>query len=307
MVKLEKETGSRSLCNRLFTSGQLAVLLRPERWRIIAPWQIATSKGKKRQMAWYARHTQVHSHREVLIGLAGKTFYGIGEGMVEVGAGTVVMFESMARHQAGYPPFEPDIEHLWISLLRENFTARVLKIHGGKLATLASASLLFGAEEIGMALTPKALGQEPVKGVPLQVRAMRLRAVVTAMVAELIERGYATDYGQSPTADQSRLMATIQQHLLETAGRGDSVSSLARIAGCSPFHFMRLFKCHTGHTVLGFVNLCRRKKADELRAHGLSQKEIGYALGFSCPQTFSRWDQRHGAMRKPAGRAAEGG
>ena len=103
---LKKEagkTGGQPPANRLFTPAQLSVLMRPERWKIIAPWQAAATAGESRRMAWYARHAQVHSHREVLIGLAGRTYYGIGEGMVEITPGTVVMFESMARHQAGYP------------------------------------------------------------------------------------------------------------------------------------------------------------------------------------------------------------
>jgi AraC-like DNA-binding protein len=287
------------MINRLFTPEQLRVLLRPERWRLIAPWQAPRRPGQGRHQAWYEAHRQIHSHREVLLGLAGRTPYGLGPGLIVVGPGTVAVFDSMVPHQTGYPAFGPDVDHLWLSLLSDVFTARVLRIRRGRIQTQSSATLLCDAAEVGLALTPRALGLEPAPDRPDAVRAMRLMAAVAAMMATLAERGYAPAGEQERAAQQARMIATIQQHLRETAGRGDSVASLARIAGCSPFHFMRLFRRHTGHTVLGFIDLCRCRKAAAWRAQGRSQKEIGYALGFSCPQTFSRWFRRHEAACRP--------
>ncbi|MBA2479933.1 MAG: helix-turn-helix transcriptional regulator, partial [Planctomycetes bacterium] len=81
----------------------------------------------------------------------------------------------------------------------------------------------------------------------------------------------------------------IKRHIAQTAGNGVTLDQLARIAGFSKFHFLRVFKKHTGTTVHAYVNECRLQRVAELRAAGLTQKDIGARLGFSCPAAFSRW------------------
>ena len=281
------------MINRLFTHDQISILLHPEQWRLITPWQAPKQPARGRHQKWYETHYQLHSHREVLIGLSGQTPYGMGAGLVNVQPGTVMIFDSMARHQDGYPAFTPNIDHLWISLLPEVFTARVLKIHKGRIQTQAAAMVLCDPADLGLALTPRALGLEPTKHTPSLLRKTRMWAAVSYMAASIVECGYRPASKREPHAEQARMILTIQEHLRKTAGHGDSVASLARVAGCSSFHFMRLFKRHTGRTILEFINLCRIQKTATLLAKNISHKEISYELGFSCPQTFSRWFHKH--------------
>jgi AraC-like DNA-binding protein len=85
------------------------------------------------------------------------------------------------------------------------------------------------------------------------------------------------------------IIATVRAHLEETAGRGDTVESLARLAGYSKYHFLRLFKQHTGHTIHAYVDICRHAKMSTLEDQGLTRRRIAEELGFSSASAFLRW------------------
>jgi AraC family transcriptional regulator len=88
------------------------------------------------------------------------------------------------------------------------------------------------------------------------------------------------------------------------AGRIDSVISyicshldddltldhLSRIAGCSKYHFHRLFNAHTGFGVVQFVRLTRLERASYQLAFAPARSVTQIALdaGFSAPESFSR-------------------
>jgi AraC-like DNA-binding protein len=100
------------------------------------------------------------------------------------------------------------------------------------------------------------------------------------------------------------VVRTVQRHIDAIHGREVTVQSVARLAGYSPYHFLRLFKRHAGCTVHEYVNRARRRRVGELLARGWSQKAIGADLGFSGPASFSRWwkrqRQRDGGDDHPA-------
>jgi len=61
------------------------------------------------------------------------------------------------------------------------------------------------------------------------------------------------------------------------------------MADYSKFHFLRLFRCHSGQTVQEYIDECLRQKVRRLLAQGRTHKSIGETLGFSNPASFSRW------------------
>ncbi|WP_029192846.1 AraC family transcriptional regulator [Paenibacillus harenae] len=73
-----------------------------------------------------------------------------------------------------------------------------------------------------------------------------------------------------------------------------SVDRLARMTRLSRFHFSRLFKELSGHTVTEYVTMTRLNKADYLLRHSpLTVSEIAAATGFNDIYYFSRTFKKH--------------
>jgi AraC family transcriptional regulator len=89
-----------------------------------------------------------------------------------------------------------------------------------------------------------------------------------------------------------RLRAYVITHLDEPI----EVDALARLAGCSPFHFSRLFTRSVGMTPHRYVVHHRLKHAIQLvRAGGFGLAEIAARTGFADQSHLSRWVRRvHG-------------
>jgi AraC family transcriptional regulator of arabinose operon len=72
--------------------------------------------------------------------------------------------------------------------------------------------------------------------------------------------------------------------------------ALARAAGVSPAHLVKLFKRHLGTTPLRYVWETRTRRGVQLlRETGLTVGEVAHRCGFQTPFHFSRWcKQLHG-------------
>jgi AraC-like DNA-binding protein len=281
--------------SRFMEGRRLEVLTAPRRWTILAPC-LGDSPGgsmSARHVAWYRQHRQSHSQRELLIGLKGASCYGVGEGGFGVRPGTILFINSMEAHQVGYPPFEADVEHLWISLLDFRCTAWQVSVQDGRMVWGAGGTVLRDLPEAATRLMTDLIAAHPGENAGLQ--RVRLHALVSLTVASLLEQD-THSAGPAPAHKQERIVQTIQSHIRQTAGRGDSLESLARIAGYSPCHFLRVFKAHAGVTVQSYIDQCRRAKVMSSLEAGISKKEIAYDLGFASPQSFSRWLRFHGRV-----------
>lgn len=126
---------------------------------------------------------------------------------------------------------------------------------------------------------------------PEQVRRLRLLAVAQLLAATLLQSGDDAARGDDRHGFQQAVVAAICDHIDETAGRGDDLGSLARLAGYSKYHFARMFKRETGMTVLEYIDARRLSRARERIAAGRTYAEIAEELGFSSPQSFWRWYQ----------------
>lgn len=87
-----------------------------------------------------------------------------------------------------------------------------------------------------------------------------------------------------------------------------TLARLARQAGCSPGHFSRLFRRHTGLSVIQWLLRTRVQQAAHLLRHsGLSAAEIAPRVGIADPFYFSRLFKRHMGRSPRAYRQAEQG
>lgn len=273
----------------LLTADEVAVLLHPERWSLV-PGQ-AAPVADERHARWLAENAHAHAHPELLLMVAGGGWHAHGEAVYACAPGTLFCFAPFDSHDTVPAPHLPDGRQLWFGLHGNRATARLIEIRDGRWRR-AWGHVLGGCQD-AIREWRRALQSAPDAPASAPVRTLRLRAVAELLSAALLEGAWSSDETGDQSAFGRAVVAAICEHLDETAGRGEDLASLARLAGYSKFHFARLFKEHAGMTVHEYMDACRLDRARELLAQGATQAEISDALGFSSPQSFCRWYRRY--------------
>ena len=284
--------------NRHFDLPILRMLASPERWKFVSslfPPDIRPCARPPRERADWSRENG-HSHvwRNVLMVLRGSGWFGYRDALYPARAGTVFFIAPFEKHDHGYPDGASDADHLWVFVPSEDRVFAVLHwLRGGKWRTEPAERWVFGGDSLGSSLAAT-LGGSPADGLPPEWRRQCCLNALHSIILRIVATGFQ-DASAPPAKDIRRgVVEYIQEHLRQTAGRGDNLDSLARMAGYSKFHLVRLFKRYTGHTVLEYVNQCRRAAVRHMREQGLSHRAMGEALGFSSPASFSRWRRTEG-------------
>jgi AraC-like DNA-binding protein len=98
------------------------------------------------------------------------------------------------------------------------------------------------------------------------------------------------DRHQALTGNEHRLVRLFEAHrkLLTTSGDPQSVPALARSAGVSPFHFLRVFRSTFGQTPHQLSMEARLMRAKQLLLEtDLSVTEICFECGYESLGSFS--------------------
>lgn len=230
-------------------------------------------------------HQHAHAHAELLFVLRGNTQEGISGVVHGLRPRTVCFFPPMLAHDDGYRGQAP-LRHLWVSVLADHYVARVIERGRERTYRQVRSELL----------TPQEAGVLP--GVFLAssedspAARNRLLAAAAVLASSLVARGRQAGAGGDAGLLQHDVVQAICRHIERTAGAGVNLAGLARIAGYSKFHFLRMFRRHTRRSLRQYVDDCRRRRVAELQREGHSQKAIAHALGFAHASAFSRWKKR---------------
>ena len=254
-----------------------------------------------RHARWMRRHTQRHRFRELLIGLSGTTLYGFKGNVYRISPGTVMLLDSDEEHDDQYPSFDPSCRHIWLHepSKRGPYTViwhcyevrsqRVRKASPPRRAVLPSATVFWESWDL--------LRAQP--GDPL-LRG-RFFAAFVAMILDVYEystrRPPSTDAGeQDRRAMVAEIAAIIEQNL-----DGDlSLDHLARLAGYSKFHFLRLFQQYQGCSLKDYICQVKLGRAKELLRQGLKTVAISEQIGFANPSAFYRFFRQQTGERPSA-------
>jgi len=231
-------------------------------------------------------HQHAHAYPEAMIALEGRTVYGVNGQAYPCGPGSVFVFEPDVPHDEGYPEWTPATTHLWIAFIQNKAMARLIDGRGGRIRVRGNIPGLFAPHDSALwqeGASPGAPGRPP------ELARLRRLAALAEVVADLVEAGYGESKAGQRRHFQREKIEAICRHIQDTGGRDAELSHLAHIAGFSKYHFLRLFKAHTGQSVHTTVTQARRLRVEELLARGLAKKAIAAELGFSCPAAFSRW------------------
>lgn len=270
--------------SELLSGDEVEVLLRPERWEPVFGDDAAGRADNERHSRWLRDNSHAHAHPEILLVTKGGGWHAHGEAVYPCHPGRVFFFGPFDAHDVEPAPHLPRTRQLWFALHGDRATARMIEVSEG-VWHRRWALVLPGSQG--------AIGQwrraEEPEGAAL--RRLRLMAVAQLLVVMLVEVGDDAAGSADSRAFRQAVVAAICDHIQETAGRGDDLASLARLAGYSKYHFARLFKRETGMTVLEYIDTCRLARTHEMLTTGRTYAEIAEALGFSSPQSFSRWYQ----------------
>ncbi len=274
--------------NRLFDDHILPVLLDIRSWKLVsARWTDLQARAVSRHRRWMASHQHAHAYPEVMIGLRGHAVYGFNQQIYPCGPGSAFVFDPELTHDVGYPPWTPTTTWLWIAFVEDKAMARLLDCRHGRIRVRSNIDCLVDLDHAGLWRqgTSAAFGAE----LPAELVRLHLLAALAKVVAALVEKGYRDTAGDQQHRFQREKIEAICRHLRKTGGRDGDLENLAQIAGYSKFHFLRLFKEYTGHSVHNFINQARIGKVEAGLARGQSHKTMATELGFSCPAAFSRW------------------
>ena len=239
--------------------------------------------------AWMAGHSEAHPGREILFGVDGECLYGLNGAPYRCSPGTVFLFGSFEPHDYCYPDKTDGVTHFWMSLVPDAMFGRLLKVRNGKHEVLRGSMLLHDKELVCLLNRYWDEGS----GGGRFARSRLLGALHLAMASMLELEAYSKERA-STLNHQEKVIKAIERHIDETAGKGLTVESLAKLSGYSKFHFLRLFRKYTGSTVHGYIDAVRQAKAAEMLRHGDIKKTVAEKLGFSCPAAFSHWLKKQG-------------
>jgi AraC-like DNA-binding protein len=273
----------------------LDVLLLPERWTIFGPYcdppvEPVDRPGRK---AWVPSSSHGPARVEVMMVLRGRGRHRYRGRVHDYWPGTVFCHGPQERREVELPEWAPEVEVLWAHVTGRGLTARLLHClegpRGGRLRT-GRLLVVEGSGAVGPnpLLYPRFIEESPAPVRPLQVR-----AGLELLVASIVGLGYESERlpPESPTRQVMRRVADF----IQEAGGATDVGECARLAGCSPNHFVRLFRQHHGVYVKGYIDDFRVAQVAELERAGWKQKEIAEYFDTS-PSAFSQWYKR--ARRK---------
>lgn len=270
--------------NDLLRDHEIDVLVHPERWAPVFGDGDAEPIEDAHHARWLRENPHAHAHPEIMVIVSGGGCHAHGERIFACRPGTAFFFASFDAHDPEPAPHLPDARQLWFALHGSRATARMIEALDGSWRREWALVVPAGQDAVGQWRRAEDSG-------PADVRRLRLMAVAQLLVAALLEGGGRAADAVDRRGFQRAVVEAICDHIEETAGRDDDLASLARLAGYSKYHFARLFKRETGMTVLEYIDTCRLARSREMVAQGCTYAEIAEELGFSSPQSFSRWYQ----------------
>ncbi len=274
--------------NRLFQPRDLDLLGDARPWPLIIAGNQHPVTDSAQHRRWMAHHSHQHAHAELLFVLDGQSELGLENHVHKLERGSVCFFSAGHRHDEGYRTGGL-LRHLWIAVLARHYIAQVIERPAGRRYRQVWREVL-SVDQAGV--LPAVFSRSNSNDAR---HTQVIQAAALILVSNLVKCGYQPNADSAADLQREVVTATCQ-HIERTAGRGLTLTDLARIAGYSKFHFLRLFRSHTGLTVHQFIDRCRLARFQELSAANWSQRYIAEHLGFSHPAALSRWKRQ---LRQP--------
>ena len=209
------------------------------------------------------------------------------------GATGLPSLSSCQYHEEGYVPGGEPFDHLWISILSNHFSVnRVIQGQNSSGYRGIWHDIIGYSEAL---VTPRCFSpsaEDTGKNIP-DLHHRRFIAGLQILLSVIMERARTPHADARVDTIQVDAVNAIHDHIQTVGGRGVSLDSLARLAGYSKYHFLRIYRAQTGMTPQQHIDECRRVCAKRLLRRGWTKTAVAEDLGFSHLASFSRWAARH--------------
>lgn len=280
--------------SHLFSPSNLAILTHPDRWRFVAT-AFANEVAPARRCAhdaWTRAHVDTHPHREILIPLSGRGYYGFGGRSYPTRPGVVFLFDAMEPHDYRYPPGHTPANHLWFHFTRGQCGVALMRI-GGRAGHRVQWQRSYLLSDLGLA-SVQALFPDADSAIPRECQRHRCAAALALLISSLVGKGCQPQPAVRVADVQADVIQAVVRHIHESHGHGCQLQNLARIAGYSKYHFLRLFRERAGMSLRRCVDDARASGFRQMTAAHLPLKVISHKLGFAHPSALCRWRRQQG-------------
>jgi len=283
-----------NVTGKIFNKASLRIMLNNKCWKIacsqlpIETTQLSTAQHD----IWLEKNTDKHPYREILLVLKGNSLNSLNGTSYLCSPGNLFLFDELEEHDLAYSSRNEDIDHLWLCFIEGKILTRLASIRNHRFE-YAGHDLIIEDKSL-ISLLVDAWDSLRSSKLSDNIKREKLIARIYVFMLELKERdlNYDSTAGNTKTY-QVQIIDMIKDHITSTSGKNLTIDKLARIAGYSKFHFLRLFKEHTGESIHKYINIVRVSKVKSMLRKGYSKKEISIELGFSRASAFSRWYRKN--------------
>jgi AraC-like DNA-binding protein/quercetin dioxygenase-like cupin family protein len=274
----------------MFNEATKELLLTPERWKLVSsflPIEAEEIPGSK-VPGLDQKQINSHFHREILIPLAGEYIYSFNGKYYSCEPGTIFLIDSEDEHELFYTREPSELTHLWLHIQNNKILGNYMKVQRAHIDFISRMKVEYFdlPPDININTSWDQLKNCPDSGDSLLLHRKFLLALSWLLI-KIIEK---SKLPQSNTGEyQQEVVEAAKMHIKKSFKRGISSDQLARIAGYSKFHFLRLFKQYTGLTMYEYINSLRMLEFEKLSRENISRKEIATELGFTSPAAFYNW------------------
>lgn len=279
--------------DRQFDKKDFEFLTNPENWQLVCSGLPVEAKevNDHSHLQWLNSNSDSHAQREIMLVLKGCCICSLNSKCYETRPGCLYLFDNFENHDNGYSPAADKLKHLWLSLVGRKIIVRILTVNNQKLKYYGQEYII--EKEHIFPTIQQTWNKLTNPKISVELKRKGLISALCLVFLEIAEIDILGKIHPPMKNYQATIMTTIEEHIKETAGRGLTIDRLAYIAGYSKFHFIRLFKQHTGKRIHTYINEVRIKKVNEMLKKGYMKKEISEELGFSCPAAFANWYKKN--------------
>lgn len=230
-----------------------------------------------------------HLQREILIPLRGKYEYAFNGKYYDCSPGTIFLIDHEMQHEKFYTSEADGLTHIWLLINKDKILGNALQVCKGELEYLNRIMLL----DIDLSANLNTTWDE-LKDCSTDtsiLKRQKLFFVIGWLLVKIFEQGNTPP--ENLDEYQLEAVEAAKKYIRKNFRQGLELAGLARMAGYSKYHFLRLFKKYAKCTVYEYINACRKNEVKILNQKNYSQKEIASELGFSCLSAFSNWSRKN--------------
>lgn len=271
--------------NKIFDRQTVELLLSPEKWQFITA---RTNNCILEQEGKHLLEKQLDSHpmREILMTVSGKYTYAYNSKFYDCPPGAIFLIDSNMPHENYYTSDAAGLFHIWIYSGLKKTVVRCTRINCRKFEIFAWIAISVTSE-----INLNRLWDEYNQANSYFAQfcgLQKLRLALGIIFCRLLENPTYSNHQDYLQAIVDLTKDRIQRDFCS----GVNIDYLARCAGYSRYHFVRVFKQYANCTIQQYIDSCRIDEMERLQQLHHSKKEIARKLGFAGPSAFSIWQRK---------------